>query len=218
MSATLFGRTCLRCPLFAFSPEVDAHILDYRCDSGTLRQKNPGFDNPTRNVHYPPRPCHVLFVGEAPGEQESAQGLPFIGPAGKVLRKAILRVYGTDSPWVRGIANVVRCRPPGNRAPTDLEISACLPRLVREITKRKPRLIVALGSTALRVLCERSGVRALCGRKLPCAIPRLGNFPIISCVHPSYVLRSRGEMPLFEAAIARSKEVLENLDRRSKRN
>ena len=205
-SGMFLSQCCFRCPLFAFAPDADQWVLDYRCDGGSIRKRNPGVNNLRRNVSYRPRPCHVLFVGEAPGAEEDRRGIPFIGEAGKLLRKAIAAVYGPSSPWGRGITNVVRCRPPENRKPTDIEVTACLPRLLQEIKTRKPRVLVALGATALKALCDRAGIVALNGRVLP----SLWKLPVIACLHPAYVLRNREALSAFVGAIERSRQVLEN--------
>jgi DNA polymerase len=215
MVSELLSRCCLRCPLFAFAPDADDWVFDYRCDGGSIRKQNPGITNQRRNVAYPARPCHVLFVGDAPGADEDRLGIPFIGKAGKLLRKAIAKVYQGSS-WVRGLTNVCRCRPPRNWAPmvpTDPETAACLPRLLREIEIRKPRLLVALGPTPLKVLCGRSKILSLNGTTLPCILPNATDVLVTACVHPSYVLRNPSALPDFTKAIARSRECL--VDRRS---
>jgi len=95
--------------------------------------------------------AEVLFVGEAPGGEEDAQGLPFVGQAGQLLTK-ILESTGT---WKREdvfICNVLKCRPPGNRAPLPEEVEQCRPYLEEQIRVIQPKLIMALGASAAQAL------------------------------------------------------------------
>lgn len=92
----------------------------------------------------------LMFVGEGPGADEDRQGMPFVGAAGQLLTK-IIQAIELDRTQVY-IANVVKCRPPGNRDPEHDEIDACLPHLVEQIDLVRPRLIVALGRVAARTL------------------------------------------------------------------
>ncbi len=100
-------------------------------------------------------PCNVgglLAIGEAPGADEDAAGMGFVGDAGKSLRD-LLKKEGLP-PDQYGVANICRCRPPNNRAPHGPEINNCLPFLASLITTKKPRVILAVGGrTAARVLC-----------------------------------------------------------------
>lgn len=96
----------------------------------------------------------LMLVGEGPGEQEDLQGRPFVGPAGQLLDR-ILAAIGLTRREVY-IANIVKCRPPGNRIPFDAEMEACLPLLRSQIRLIKPRLIVCLGATATRGLLGRN--------------------------------------------------------------
>lgn len=92
----------------------------------------------------------LMFVGEGPGEQEDLQGRPFVGRAGQLLDK-IIEAIGYQRSDVY-IANVVKCRPPANRRPEPDEVASCEPFLFRQIEVIKPKVIVALGSTALQCL------------------------------------------------------------------
>ncbi|HEY7588483.1 MAG TPA: uracil-DNA glycosylase [Thermoplasmata archaeon] len=92
----------------------------------------------------------VLFLGEAPGRDEDAAGRPFVGSAGKILRKAI--EAARLPPGQVFITNTVKCRPPCNRAPRTDELAACRPYLAVQIAAVRPKVIVTLGSTALRGL------------------------------------------------------------------
>jgi uracil-DNA glycosylase family 4 len=106
---------------------------------------------------------NLMFVGEGPGADEDRTGRPFVGRAGALLTK-IIQAMGLERDNVY-IANIVKCRPPGNRDPEPDEIAACLPNLEKQIDIIKPRVICALGRVATQVLVgERSGITALRGR------------------------------------------------------
>ena len=126
-----------------------------------------------------------LFVGEGPGADEDAQGEPFVGQAGKLLDNMLLAIKLRRGKKVY-IANIVKCRPPNNRAPEADETAACLPYLQRQIELIKPKLIVALGKTA---------ATALLGRDAPLGSLRgtlhdYRGIPLIVTYHPAYLLRS----------------------------
>ncbi len=126
-----------------------------------------------------------LFVGEGPGADEDAQGEPFVGQAGRLLdgMLAALRLRRGEGVY---IANVVKCRPPGNRTPTPEEAAACAPFLDRQIALIGPRLIVALGKTAaLRLLGTEASLGSLRGR-----VHRYGDTPVVVTYHPAYLLRN----------------------------
>ena len=126
----------------------------------------------------------LIFVGEAPGESEDLSGRPFVGRAGKLLDK-IIEEMGLKREDVF-IANVVKCRPPENRRPTKNEISICEPFLFKQIDSINPKIIVALGATALSCLLKtddkigdvRGNFLDYRGRKL------------LPTYHPAYLLRN----------------------------
>jgi DNA polymerase len=124
----------------------------------------------------------LMFVGEGPGAEEDQQGLPFVGPAGQLLDKMIGAMqFARDEVY---IANIVKCRPPGNRAPEEAEAEACLPYLQRQIELVQPRALVLLGGVALKYLLGKTGVNRLHGNWFEChGIPAMATF------HPSYLLR-----------------------------
>ena len=99
----------------------------------------------------------IMFVGEAPGAQEDEMGRPFVGAAGKLLTELIESI-GLKREDVY-ITNVIKCRPPNNRDPTDKEIEACSPYLIRQIQLIKPKIIVALGRHAGRFLFNNAGLK-----------------------------------------------------------
>jgi DNA polymerase len=131
----------------------------------------------------------LMFVGEAPGEQEDRRGEPFVGPAGQLLDKMIEAMGWTrDSVY---IANTTKCRPPNNRNPQPDELAQCMPFLDQQIASIAPRVIVALGRPAANQLLERDvPISALRGKFHD--FPRsLGgaNLKIMPTFHPAYLLR-----------------------------
>jgi DNA polymerase len=129
-----------------------------------------------------------LFVGEGPGADEDEQGEPFVGQAGKLLDN-MLAAIGCRRGRDTYIANVVKCRPPGNRTPTAEEAAACAPFLDRQIDLVAPKLIVALGkSAALRLLGTDAALASLRGK-----VHRYRGIPVVVTYHPAYLLRSLPE-------------------------
>jgi DNA polymerase len=129
------------------------------------------------------RRARLMFVGEAPGADEDAQARPFVGRAGQLLTK-IIEAVGLKREEVL-IGNVNRCRPPGNRPPTQEEAAMCKPFLLREIAAVQPEVIVVLGNTAMRNLLEtREGITKLRGR-----FQDFKGIKIMPTFHPAYLLR-----------------------------
>ena len=105
----------------------------------------------------------IMLIGEGPGADEDTQGLPFVGKAGQLMNKAF-QGLGIDRSKVY-IANVVKCRPPGNRVPEADEATACLDYLRNQVILVKPKIIVLLGSTALKnILGNEYGITAARGK------------------------------------------------------
>ena len=128
--------------------------------------------------------ARVMFVGEGPGAEEDRTGRPFVGQAGKLL-DAMIFALGFERRQVY-IANVVKCRPPGNRDPQDDEVAACAPYLDRQIALIRPQIIVALGKPAARRLTGSAApISALRGRWSS----YLG-IPVLPTFHPAYLLRT----------------------------
>ena len=126
----------------------------------------------------------LLFVGEGPGAEEDEQGEPFVGRAGQLLTQ-IIKAMGYTREQVY-IANVVKCRPPGNRNPEPDEIEACSPFLQAQIAAIRPRVIVALGKFAAQTLLRTdTPISRLRGR-----FHRLDGVPVMPTFHPSYLLRN----------------------------
>jgi DNA polymerase len=129
-----------------------------------------------------------MFVGEGPGADEDEQGEPFVGQAGKLLDN-MLAAIGCRRGRDTYIANVVKCRPPGNRTPTAEEAAACAPFLDRQIELVAPKLIVALGKSAVvRLLGTDAAVASLRGK-----VHRYRGIPVVVTYHPAYLLRSLPE-------------------------
>lgn len=155
-----------------------------RCDLGDLGRSKIVFGEGDID-------CRIMFVGEGPGEDEDIQGLPFVGRAGQLLTR-IIKAMGLKRSDVY-IANVVKCRPPGNRAPSSKEMDICGEFLKRQISIIRPEVIIALGGTAAAFLLRdyRIKIGHVRSRRFEY---RDGNIliPMVATFHPSYVLR-RGE-------------------------
>lgn len=134
------------------------------------------------NTHGNPQ-ARLMFVGEAPGADEDAQGKPFVGRAGQLLTKMI-EAMGLKREEVI-IGNVNRCRPPGNRQPTLEEAAICRPFLFREIAAVRPEVIVVMGNTALRNLLEvKAGISSVRGQ-----FRDYQGIKVMPTFHPAYLLR-----------------------------
>lgn len=144
--------------------------------------------------------ARLMFVGEGPGAEEDRQGEPFVGAAGKRLDRWIARI-GLRREDVY-IANIVKCRPPGNRVPFPEEAKSCKPFLARQIRAIRPEVICTLGATALNHLLDvEEKITKVRGRWRA-----LDGIPVLPTYHPAYILRNAsGEREVFEdfEAIAR---------------
>jgi DNA polymerase len=148
---------CTRCPLFAGRTQVVHTTGNFNAD--------------------------LMFVGEAPGADEDAQGFPFVGRAGQLLSK-IIEGIGYKREDV-AIGNINRCRPPGNRAPTIEEAHTCRPFLLREINVIRPKVIVVLGNTALHNLLDtKMGITKMRGK-----FQDYFGVKVMPTFHPAYLLR-----------------------------
>jgi DNA polymerase len=134
----------------------------------------------------------LMFVGEAPGQQEDLQGLPFVGRAGKLLDELIGEVGLTRSDVF--VANVLKCRPPGNRDPQPEEIESCRPYLHRQVELIEPRLICTLGNFATKLITRSNrGITSVHGRP---QVHELGarTVRVLPLFHPAAALRSTGTL------------------------
>jgi DNA polymerase len=137
----------------------------------------------------------LMFVGEAPGQDEDLKGEPFVGRAGQLLTST-LKKFGVERSQVF-IGNILKCRPPGNRTPAPEEMAACMPWLERQIATIQPRLICGLGNIAVQtLLVTKIGITKLRGR-----MTRAQGVPFFPTFHPAYILRNMNDLPLFEADI-----------------
>jgi DNA polymerase len=142
-----------------------------------------------------------LIVGETPGEEEDLQGEPFVGQVGQLLDNMLgaMKLSRTGARTAEGggvyIANVLKCRPPGNRNPKPEEVAQCLPYLERQVALLKPKMIVAMGRFAVQALL-RDSVPELEGTpygKLRGRVYQYQNVPVVVTYHPAYVLRNLSE-------------------------
>ena len=149
----------------------------------------------------------LMFVGEGPGREEDLKGEPFVGRSGQLLDRILGEELGVGRDRVY-IANVVKCRPPGNRDPLPEEVATCRPYLDEQVALIEPKVIVALGNFAARLLLDTTaGIKQLRGRTYP-----FGPAVVVPTFHPSFVLRSgaAGEtMAAMRADFVRAKEHLE---------
>ena len=147
--------------------------------------------------------ARLMFVGEGPGRAEDAQGLPFVGPAGKLLDEMLTSI-GLARADVY-IANVVKCRPPGNRDPLPLEVETCIPFLQGQIKLIKPKVICELGRIAAGVMMERQiQITRIHGQKF--LGPGYFNVPVF---HPAAALRAPATMQLLREDFQNLKSYLE---------
>lgn len=149
-----------------------------------------------------PDDAELVFVGEAPGEREDAEGEPFVGRSGVVLTE-VLRENGLSRTDVR-ITNCVRCRPPGNRDPTGEELENCRGYLEREVASIDPTLVVTLGKVPSEHLLGRSvGVTNEAGRV---EVTDIGGVDreVLICVHPAASLYDQRQRETLERAIEKA--------------
>jgi DNA polymerase len=143
----------------------------------------------------------LMFVGEAPGQDEDQQGEPFVGRAGQLLTST-LKKFGVERSQVF-IANILKCRPPGNRTPAPDEMAACMPWLQRQIATIQPKLICGLGNIAVQtLLVTKTGITKLRGR-----LTQAQGAPFFPTFHPAYILRNMSDLPLFEADIRQALQI-----------
>lgn len=159
---SIYKQDCTRCPLAASRTQI------------VWSRGFPGSD--------------LMLIGEGPGEKEDLQGRPFVGRSGALLDEALVASFGDEfEKWVY-ITNMVKCRPPGNRNPTDKEIDACSPFLKEEFGIVEPKLLVVLGKVAAEGLLQR-----------PVKITKEHGHldflddgqAVMICYHPAYVLRNQ---------------------------
>ncbi len=152
----------------------------------------------------------LCFIGEAPGEEEDLQGVPFVGKSGQLLDQ-VLTDLGLDVSYNDiYVCNIIKCRPPDNRRPTDEEVVQCMVYLDWQLSLVKPKVIVALGSTAMNNLINTTyGITKVHGKFF-----KRRDIWVMPVYHPSYVLRNGSTGLIFEdfkkdllLAIKKSKEL-----------
>ena len=153
------AKTCTACPLHGARKQAVFGVGDERAD--------------------------WLFIGEGPGAEEDARGEPFVGQAGRLLDNMLIAI-GLQRGQAVYIANVVKCRPPGNRQPEPIEAQQCEPFLLRQLQLIQPKLVIALGRTAANNLLRNdSSIGSLRGR-----LHAIRGVPLIVTYHPAYLLRN----------------------------
>jgi DNA polymerase len=160
----------------------------------TRTQTVPGSGPPT---------SEVMFVGEGPGQREDERGLPFVGPAGKLLDE-MLAAAG----WTRAhvyVTNVVKCRPPGNRDPEPEEIAACAPYLEEQLRLLDARLIVTLGRFSMARWFPGASISRIHGQPRRLEEGRI----VVPMYHPAAALRNGALRPVLAADFARLPGLLE---------
>ena len=168
----------------AFAEVRARALVCVKCPNLAGSRKNVVFG--VGDIHAP-----LMFVGEAPGADEDAQGEPFVGMAGQLLTKIIVAMgYTRQSVY---IANILKCRPDtpgqsaGNRKPTPKEMETCLPYLLEQIDLIQPKVIVALGATAVEgLLGKTEGITKLRGH-----FRTFHDTPLMPTFHPAYLLRNQ---------------------------
>jgi uracil-DNA glycosylase len=148
----------------------------------------------------------LMFVGEAPGYHEDQQGIPFVGASGKLLTRMLEGIgLARDRVFV---ANVLKCRPPGNRNPLPAEIRECEPHLFRQVSLIRPAVICTLGNFALKLLSGRpEGISRVHGCELPITIGGV-DVLLYPLFHPAAALYTRSMLTTLEADFARIPELL----------
>ena len=149
----------------------------------------------------------LMFVGEAPGRNEDLQGKPFVGQAGQLL-DTLLGEIRLDRSEVF-IANILMCRPPGNRDPQPDEIEECMPYLLRKIQLIEPKVICTLGNYATKALTKRpEGITRMCGRVQERDIAGL-SVKVYPLFHPAAALRTPSVLERLRADVSRLPDLLE---------
>lgn len=137
------------------------------------------------------RTAPLMFIGEGPGEQEDKQGRPFVGAAGQLLDLLLSALMFKEDEYY--ICNIVKCRPPSNRVPTDDEAESCLPWLRNQVALVRPQIMVCLGSTAMKYTIDKNArITQIRGQW----IDRKG-FWIMPTFHPAALLRDTTKKALL---------------------
>ena len=151
-----------------------------------------------------PKNARVMFVGEAPGADEDNQNKPFVGQVGRKFDEMLLAA-GLNRKDVF-VTNIVSCRPPNNRVPTNVEITTCIPYLDEEIAEIKPEIIVPMGNTATQYFLGMKGITKLAGREYT---SEKYNCKIIPLLHPANILRVPGHFQVNVGYMRKIKLILD---------
>ena len=175
-------------PLPALAPSGDS-LVQIRADIGDCRRCRLCESRSKIVFGVGNEKSPLVFVGEGPGAEEDAQGIPFVGRAGQLLTQMIENTAKKEGiPLLRDdvyICNVVKCRPPGNRAPEPDEMEICGQFLYRQLSAIRPKALCALGGTAARALTgHKEGVTKMRGHWF-----QWRDIPVMVTYHPSYLLR-----------------------------
>lgn len=189
-------------PPLPFDPDAEMSLAELEAAvDGCLRCKlGPGRTNLVFGVGNPA--ANLVIVGEAPGANEDAEGIPFVGRAGQMLTKMIENVIEVPRQEVY-ICNILKCRPPGNRNPEPDEIDCCEPYLHKQLAVIQPRLILALGKFAAQWLLQtKTPIGRLRGK-----FGRYQGIPCLSTYHPAYLLRNPRDKRLVLDDLLKAKAV-----------
>ncbi len=157
------------------------------------------------------RTAPLMFIGEGPGEQEDKQGRPFVGAAGQLLDLLLSALMFKEDEYY--ICNIVKCRPPQNRVPTDDEAECCLPWLRNQVALVRPQIMVCLGSTAMKYIVDKNArITQIRGQW----IDRKG-FWIMPTFHPAALLRDTSKKALLFEDIKNVRLKMDELKREAKR-
>jgi uracil-DNA glycosylase len=179
-------------PAVVLDPQAKAAAMKELRERALVCQKCPNLASARKNVVFGVGDINaaLMFVGEAPGADEDAQGEPFVGAAGQLLTR-IIQTMGLSRETVY-IGNILKCRPDtpgqssGNRKPTPEEMKTCIPYLHEQIDLIQPKVIVGLGATAIEGLIGKTGITRLRGQW-----HTYRGIPLMPTFHPSYLLRNQ---------------------------
>ena len=183
-SGASFPATQASSGLFSLSESERESLESIRADLGDCRRCK--LCSGRTNIVFGSGTSHarLVFVGEGPGADEDAQGLPFVGAAGQLLTKIIEAIQLTRDQVY--ICNIVKCRPPSNRTPEEDEIAACSPFMFRQVESIRPKVICCLGAVAAQtVLGTKTAVGKLRGH-----FHDLRGIQVMPTWHPAYLLRN----------------------------
>jgi DNA polymerase len=153
----------------------------------------------------------IMFIGEGPGKNEDLQGKPFVGAAGKFLDELLAKIKLKRE--MVYIANVVKCRPPGNRDPLPEEVQACWPWLEQQIKIINPKLIIPLGRHSLNRFIPEAIISKYHGRALRKKYPSLGELVFFPCYHPAAALYNGSLRKVLEDDFKKIPKVIELLEK-----